>query len=461
MSVIMNNIITHDHYSSIPDLIAKKRDGYELDPDEIKQFICGLTNGDVQDCHVGAMLMAIFIRGMSEKEICSMTMSMRDSGERLKWPKFRGSVVDKHSTGGIGDKISIPLAPALAACNLKVPMMAGRGLGITGGTLDKLESMPGYQTQLNDEQIIQLISTVGCGIFSQSLKLNPADRCLYAIRDVTATVPHHALIVSSILSKKSIEDLDALVLDVKYGKSAFMKTSEQAEILAQWLYKVSELLGMKTCCYITEMNNPIGFCMGNAIEIEESLDLMKYKTNHSKDLEELVCEQGGRLLLLVNKVQTIEQGREIIRETFKNGSALKKFHEMIIGQGVSKEIADQLISNDDTIVNSILKLAPIHHQALGSQTGFIQSIDSFKLGTIVQRLGGGRLKSTDKIDHSIGIRLLKHVGDEIQENEPWAILYANEGAASHYPKFLEDFHTAINVSSTPVPSLQRIHKILS
>jgi len=324
---------------------------------------------------------------MSEKEVCSMTMSMRDSGERLKLPEYRGSIVDKHSTGGIGDKISIPLAPALAACQLKVPMMAGRGLGITGGTLDKLESIPGYRTQLIDEEILELITTVGCGIFSQSLKLNPADRYLYAIRDVTATVPNNALIVSSILSKKSIEDLDALVLDVKYGSSAFMKTIEQAEILAQWLYKISEMLGMKTCCYITEMNNPIGFCIGNAIEIQESIDLMKYKSNHSIDLEELVCEQGGRLLLLTNKIQTIEQGREMIRDTFKNGSALKKFHDMIIGQGVSKIIAEQLIDNDEMKINSILKLAHIQHQAIALQTGFIQSIDSFKLGTIVQRLG--------------------------------------------------------------------------
>ena len=229
---------------------------------------------------------------MTEKEICSMTMSMRDSGERLQWPKFRGHVVDKHSTGGIGDKISIPLAPALAACQLKVPMMSGRGLGITGGTLDKLESIPGYQTQLTDEQIVDLISTVGCGIFSQSVKLNPADRYLYAIRDVTATVPSNALIVSSILSKKAIEDLDALVLDVKYGSSAFMKTPEQAEVLAEWLKKVSEMLGMRTCCYITEMNNPIGYCIGNAIEIQESLDLLKYAPGHSADLENMICEQG-------------------------------------------------------------------------------------------------------------------------------------------------------------------------
>lgn len=229
---------------------------------------------------------------MTEREICSMTLAMRDSGEKLHWPQYRGIVVDKHSTGGIGDKISIPLAPALAACGLKVPMMAGRGLGITGGTLDKLEAIPGYQIQISDEHIGQILETVGCGIFSQSLRLNPADRYLYAIRDVTATVPHPALIVSSILSKKSIEDLDALVLDVKFGTSAFMKTIEKAEELAQWLYKVSVMLGMKTCCYITEMNNPIGFAIGNAIEIEESLDLMKYKEGHSPDLENLTCEQG-------------------------------------------------------------------------------------------------------------------------------------------------------------------------
>ena len=391
------------HHASIPDLIAKKRDGLELDPDEIQQFIIGLSNGDVQDCHVGAMLMAMFIRGMSEKEICSMTMSMRDSGERLQWPEYRGSVADKHSTGGIGDKISIPLAPALAACQLKVPMMAGRGLGITGGTLDKLESIPGYQTQLTDEQIVKQISTVGCGIFSQSLKLNPADRYLYAIRDVTATVPHHALIVSSILSKKSIEDLDALVLDVKYGVSAFMKTAEQAEVLADWLYKVSKMLGMRTCCYITEMNNPIGYCIGNAIEIQESLDLMKYKPGHSVDLENLTCEQGrrddhtctdplidclgGRLLLLTNKVQSLEQGREMIRDSFKNGSALRKFKDMIVGQGVSPLVAEALVGTDETKVDSILKLADGQHRAVSSTGGFVQSIDSYILGTLVQRLG--------------------------------------------------------------------------
>jgi len=277
---------------SIPDLIIKKRDGYELTADEIKQFIDGLSNDAVQDSQVGAMLMAIYTKGMTEQEICALTIAMRDSGEKLTWPKFRGSVVDKHSTGGIGDKISIPLAPALAACQLKVPMISGRGLGITGGTLDKLESISGFRTQLNDEEIENLMTNVGCGIFSQSKALNPADRKLYAVRDVTGTVSHNALIVSSILSKKAIEDLDALVLDVKYGLAAFMKTPENAEILANWLFKVSTLLGMKTCCYITEMNNPIGFCIGNAIEIQESLELMKYQQGHSTDLEELVCEQG-------------------------------------------------------------------------------------------------------------------------------------------------------------------------
>lgn len=287
--------MTETNLLSIPDLIIKKRDGLELTPAEIKQFISGLSNDTVQDSQVGAMLMAIYTRGMSEEEICSMTLSMRDSGERLVWSQYRGSVADKHSTGGIGDKISIPLAPALAACQLKVPMISGRGLGITGGTLDKLESIPGYHTQLSDEQIENLMANVGCGIFSQSKELNPADRKLYAVRDVTGTVSSNALIVSSILSKKAIEDLDALVLDVKYGLSAFMKTPQEAEVLADRLFKVSTMLGIKTCCYITEMNNPIGFCIGNAIEIQESLDLMKYLPGHSTDLEELICEQGSTL----------------------------------------------------------------------------------------------------------------------------------------------------------------------
>lgn len=448
------------HILSIPDLIAKKRDGLELNADEIQQFIEGLSDGQVQDAQIGSMLMAIYLRGMTEKEISSLTISMRDSGERLIWPNFRGSVVDKHSTGGIGDKISIPLAPALAACQLKVPMMSGRGLGITGGTLDKLESIPGYRTQLTDEEIDALISNVGCGIFSQSIKLNPADRKLYAIRDVTGTVPSNALIVSSILSKKAIEDLDALVLDVKFGCAAFMKTPEEAEVLADRLHKVSELLGMRTCCYISEMNNPIGFCMGNAIEIQESLDLLKYKSGHSKDLENLVCEQGGRLLHLTERVETIEDGREKIRQTFQNGSALKKFQEMIVGQGVHQTIAEQLTGNDENLVESILKLGPIAFQSISNQTGFVQSIDAFKLGTIVQRLGGGRLKSTDKLDFTVGIRLLKHVGDPVNENEPWAILYANDEALHRYPKCFDDFNASLTVSSSKIAQLERIYKVL-
>lgn len=446
---------------SVADLIAIKRDGLELSNEQIEQFIRGLSNGEVQDCHVGAMLMAIFIRGMSEQEICSMTISMRDSGERLQWPTFRGSVVDKHSTGGIGDKISLPLAPALAACDLKVPMMSGRGLGITGGTLDKLESIPGYKTLLDDDEINALISSVGCGIFSQSVKLNPADRYLYSIRDVTATVPNNALIVSSILSKKALEDLDALVLDVKYGSAAFMKTPELAEDLAHWLKKVSDLLGMKTCCYITEMSNPIGYCIGNAIEIQETLDLLKYKENHSKDLEDLVCEQGGRLLQLVNRAETLEQGREMIRQTFIDGSALAKFHKMIIGQGVSDVIAQQLVGSDDTAIQSILKLGSTVHHARAKQKGFVQSIDAFTLGTIIQRLGGGRLKSTDTLDYSVGIRLLKHVADPVEENEEWAILYTNETASHRYPTFLEEFNNSLTISSVPVQPLQRIYKALT
>ena len=397
---------------------------------------------------------------MTEREISSLTMSMRDSGERLLWPQFRGVVVDKHSTGGIGDKISIPLAPALAACQLKVPMMSGRGLGITGGTLDKLEAIPGYKTQLSDEEIHALMTNVGCGIFSQSIKLNPADRKLYAIRDVTGTVPSNALIVSSILSKKAIEDLDALVLDVKFGRAAFMKTAEEAEVLADRLHKVSELLGMRTCCYISEMNNPIGFCMGNAIEIHESLDLLKYKNGHSKDLEELVCEQGGRLLHLTSRVSSIEEGREEIRQTFRNGSALAKFRAMLIGQGVDATIAAQLTGNDEKQVETILPLGPIGHRAISSATGFVESIDAFKLGTIIQRLGGGRLKSTDRLDFTVGIRLLKHVGDPVQENEAWAILYASDEALHRYPKYLDDFNSSLTISATAVPPLERILKVL-
>ncbi|CAF1184559.1 unnamed protein product [Didymodactylos carnosus] len=446
---------TRKKFLTIPGIIAKKRDGMELDADDINQFITGVSSGSIQDCQVGAMLMAIYLKGMTEFEISALTLSMRDSGERLQWPQFRGNVVDKHSTGGIGDKISIPLAPALAACGLKVPMISGRGLGITGGTLDKLESIPGYVTQLTEEQINDIITNVGCGIFSQSLKLNPADRFLYSIRDVTSTVSHNALIVSSILSKKAIEDLDALILDVKFGKSAFMKTIEDAGVLADWLLKVSKLLGMKTSVFITEMDTPIGNSIGNSIEIIESLELMKYAENHSKDFEDLVCEQGGQLLLLINKVETIEQGRELIRNVLKNGNALAKFRDMMIGHGVSQEIANELITTKNE--SSVLKLAEKHYVGRATHSGYVMSIDSFKLGTCVQQLGGGRLRSTDKIDYSVGIRLYKHIGDEIGENDIWAELYYNDEKYD----FLDDFNSAIEISPVIVPPLQRIRKILT
>ena len=269
---------------------------------------------------------------------------------------------------------------------------------------------------------------------------------------MTGTVPSNALIVSSILSKKAIEDLDALVLDVKFGRAAFMKTAEEAEVLADRLHKVSELLGMRTCCYISEMNNPIGFCIGNAIEIQESLDLLKYKSGHSKDLEELVCEQGGRLLVLTSRVASIEEGREQIRQTFRNGSALAKFRAMLIGQGVDATVAEQLTGNDDNHVDAILKLGPIGHRAISSATGFVESIDALKLGTIVQRLGGGRLKSTDRLDFTVGIRLLKHVGDPVNANEAWAILYASEEALHRYPKYLDEFNSSLTVSASAVPA---------
>ena len=223
-----------------------------------------------------------------------------------------------------------------------------------------------------------------------------------------------ALIVSSILSKKSIEDLDALVLDVKYGVSAFMKTIEQAEVLADWLYKVSKMLGMRTCCYITEMNNPIGYCIGNAIEIQESLDLMKYKPGHSVDLENLTCEQGGRLLLLTNKAKSMDEGREMIRDSFKNGSALRKFQEMIVGQGVSPSIAEALVGTDDEAkVNSILKLADEEYRAVSSASGYVQSIDSFILGTLVQRLGKLSIEVAARRNHptSLSFVLSKGVAD--------------------------------------------------
>lgn len=418
----------------IPDIIIKKRNGLELSKEEIDFFIksiCEINNNSViQESQLGAMLMAIFFRGLNFDESYYITHSMMKSGACFDFGKHRNLVVDKHSTGGVGDKISLPLAPALAACGLKVPMISGRGLGFTGGTLDKLESIPGFEVSCSKQKIENLIDQVGCCIVGQTIELNPADRILYATRDITGTVDCIPLIAGSIVSKKAIEDLDALILDVKVGRAAFMKNQQDAELLADYMIQIARKLGLKAGVFLTRHDNPLGKAVGNQIEIIETVEILH--GNIPYDLEELITKYGGYLLQRVDKCLTMVDGAKIILEKLKNGEALAKFRQMLIGQGVSELIANELCYNrnyDLVFQNKAQYLSTIKAHA----SGYIKSIHALELGVLSSKLGAGRAKAGDEIFYEVGFKLLKQVGDKIDLNEPWIEVYHNsEHFDSHF-----------------------------
>jgi len=408
----------------IPDLIKRKRDGNELTMEEIQFFIksiCDTNNNAIQESQIGAMLMAIYFKGMNFEELFQLTRSMIESGHRFQWTKYRSFVVDKHSTGGVGDKISLPLIGALAACGLKVPMISGRGLGFTGGTLDKLESIPNYKVHQHVEQIEDLMESIGCCIVGQSDKLNPADKTLYATRDITNTVDCVPLIAASIISKKAIEDLDALVLDVKVGKAAFMSNQKDAELLSDYMLQISKKLGFKAGVFLTRHDNPIGRTIGNQIEIEETIECLHGEM--SKDMEELVTQYGGYLLYKTKKVDSLEEGAKLILEKLKNKEALEKFQKMLVSQGVDEQVAHELCvkKNYDVFLKKSKHVSFVKAQ----QAGFIKHIDALVLGNIASKLGAGRAKSGDKIAFEVGFRLIKTVGEKVNVDEPWLQVYHN------------------------------------
>ncbi|KAK5896257.1 hypothetical protein CgunFtcFv8_009877 [Champsocephalus gunnari] len=324
--------------TSVQDLIRKKRDGKMLANEEIKTFIDAVTNKTIQDCQTGAMLMAIWQKGMVPEEVETLTREMMSSGEVMSWPKeWAGLVVDKHSTGGVGDKVSLVLAPALAACGCKVPMISGRGLAHTGGTLDKLESIPGFNIHQSAAQILEILGSVGCCIVGQTETLVPADRVLYDLRDATSTVDSLPLITASIVSKKGAESLSALVLDVKFGRAALYKDLDSARELAQSLVHAGNLLGMRTAAALSCMDAVIGRCVGNSLEVMESLETLKGRG--PEDLMELVTTLGGLLLQMTGSVSDLSEGRRKISDAVIGGAALSKFQAMMEAQGVANETA--------------------------------------------------------------------------------------------------------------------------
>ena len=402
----------------IAELIALKRDGKELTDEEIEHIIKSISNEKIQPEQIGALLMAIYINGMSTKETTTLTKSMMDSGTVFEWEN-KQYVVDKHSTGGVGDKISIPLAPALAACGLKVPMIAGRGLEHTGGTIDKLESMRGFNTALTPIEIVEIVNEIGCVITTQTQEMIPADRILYAMRDLTSTVASIPLITGSIISKKAAEGISCLVLDIKVGSAAFMKDMNSASKLADSMVQTGNLMGIKTTALLTEMNNPLGFMSGNALEIIESINLLKGEG--PDDCLELIISEGAELLLLSGLEDSEGAAKNAISKVLNNGDALEKFRLMIIAQGVEEKYANELCLNPQILIND----CKYRSQLFTKKSGYVASIDAMKIAQYILENGGGRTQREQSINHDIGVELHIKTGDYHDMKKPWATIYHN------------------------------------
>ncbi len=388
-------------------IIAKKRDGEELTADEIGYFIADYASGKIPDYQMSALAMAIYLRGMTTAEIAALTDHMLASGARFTWPAGGAPKVDKHSTGGIGDKVSLPLAPMLACCGLQVPMISGRGLGATGGTLDKLEAIPGFRTNLSMDEMREVMEKVGCVISGATADLVPADRKLYALRDVTATVPSIPLITASIMSKKLAEGLDALVLDVKFGSGAFMKTADLARELAQSMVNTGKRMNVSTTALLTDMNQPLGRMVGNAVEVNESVAALEGQG--PADLMEVTLALGAELLVSTKKATSIEAARQQLQQTIDSGKAREKFAEMVAAQGGNLD-APRLVAPQSPVTTN--------------RAGYITSMDTEKLGQAVIAMRGGRKQLGDVLDLSTGFEMLVRLGDHVEAGQPLATLFA-------------------------------------
>jgi pyrimidine-nucleoside phosphorylase len=400
-------------FMNVAQIISDKRDGEALSESAIESLVMGYANNEVPDYQMAAFAMAVYFQGMTPAETAIFTRCMIDSGERLSWPGKVPSV-DKHSTGGIGDKVSIPLAPLLACCGVQVPMISGRGLGATGGTLDKLESIKGYRTEMSNDEFRSIVEWNGCSIASASATLAPADKRLYALRDVTATVPSIPLITASILSKKVAEGIDALVLDVKWGSGAFKKTLEQARELARSLVDVGNQMGVKTSAVITDMNQPLGKMIGNAIEINESVDILK--NEGPEDVKELTMELGSRLLVAAGVQPDSNSARKELEHRIVTGEALTKFEEMVKSHGGD--------------LNLKREVAP-HHIVESDESGYVSRINAERLGLAVIEMNGGRKKIGDELDHSTGIEFLVRLGDKVEKGQPLANVFCGSKSTNY------------------------------
>ncbi|MBE3554210.1 MAG: pyrimidine-nucleoside phosphorylase [Thermicanus sp.] len=397
------------------DLIEKKREGYPLTEEEIRFFVDGVTKESIPDYQISALLMAIYFQGMNEEETALLTSCMANSGETVDLRPIPGKKVDKHSTGGVGDKISLIVGPLVASIGVPVAKMSGRGLGHTGGTLDKLESIPGFRISLSREEFIQTVKEVGLSIVGQTGNLVPADKKLYALRDVTATVESIPLIASSIMSKKLASGADAILLDVKVGSGAFMKKEEDAHRLAEWMVKIGNHLGKKTVAVLTNMDQPLGFEVGNGNEIKEVIQVLKGES--IPDLREISLTLASHMAVLGEAFTDLKQARLAVEKSLDTGEALEYFRRFVEAQG-----------GDPSMIEDPEKLptASYHTEVFAERNGYITKINAEKVGLTAMRLGAGREKKEDQIDHAAGVTLRKKIGDQVAMGEPLGILHSNQ-----------------------------------
>jgi pyrimidine-nucleoside phosphorylase len=427
------------------DLIERKRDGGRLTRDEIAWVIDAYTARRIPDYQMSALLMAVFLQGMDDTELTAWTAAMLHSGEILDFSDVAAPKVDKHSTGGVGDKVSIPLAPAVAACGIAVPMISGRGLGHTGGTLDKLESIPGFRTGLDPTEFRLLLHRHGLVLAGQSATIAPADGAIYALRDATGTVPSTPLIASSIMSKKVAEGIDALVLDVKVGTGAFMRKVDDARALARTLVGIGAAYGVTTVAYITDMNQPLGCEIGNASEIVESIAVLK--GGGPADLVEVVHLLGAEMLVQAGMAPDTAAGRERLAEAISSGAALEKFVEVIEAQGGDPRVIDD---------PSLLPRARGEHVITATRPGFVTRCDALDLGVAALRLGAGRETKEDSVDPRVGITVEAKMGDEVSVGDALARIHLDD--PGRLPEVVNLAEDAFTIADEPVELFPLLHE---
>ncbi len=397
-------------------IIARKRDGHELGAAEIGDFVRGATDGSWADYQLSALLMAIFLRGMTAPERVALTEAMMRSGAVADLSAVPGVKVDKHSTGGVGDKVSLPLAAMVAACGVPVPMISGRGLGHTGGTLDKLESIPGFRVGLSLAEYAAQVGRVGCALIGQTKDLAPADKKLYALRDVTATVECLPLICASIMSKKMAEGIDALVLDVKVGRGAFMKTLPEARALAQAMCEIGNAMGRPTRALITRMDQPLGRAVGNAVEVAESIACLRGEPG-AEDLMEVTYALGAEMLCLAKVAKDAGEAEKRLREVIASGAALEKFRQIVAAQGGDPRVCDDPAG--------VLPRAAHIVEVRAARAGVVQSVDAMAVALAALRLGAGRIKAEDTVDHAVGFTRLPKVGERVATGAVLGLVHAS------------------------------------